>query len=52
VVAITDSDAVNVKIAVTAKLLQKEIPVIARAGVKEAVDNLGNRPGGRKGSGG
>lgn len=40
VVAITDSDAVNVKIAVTAKLLQKEIPVIARAGVKEAVDNL------------
>lgn len=40
VVAITDSDAVNVKIAVTAKLLRKGVPVIARAGVKESVDNL------------
>ena len=40
VVAITDSDAANVKIAVTVKLLRPGIPVIARAGIKEAVDNL------------
>jgi voltage-gated potassium channel len=40
VVAITDSDAVNVKIAVTAKLLRADVPVIARAGVQESVDNL------------
>ncbi len=40
VVAITDSDAVNVKIAVTAKLLRTDVPVIARAGVLESVDNL------------
>lgn len=40
VVAITDRDSVNVKIAVTAKLLRKDVQVIARAGVKEAVDNL------------
>lgn len=40
IVAITDSDAVNVKIAVTSKLLHPSIPVIARAGVQEAVDNL------------
>ena len=40
VVAITDSDPVNVKIAVTAKLLRPEIPVIARAGVQESIDNL------------
>ena len=40
VVAITDSDAVNVKIAVTVKLLRPGIPVIARAGIQEAVDNL------------
>lgn len=40
IVAITDSDAVNVKIAVTAKLLRPDIPVIARAGTRESVDNL------------
>ena len=40
VVAITDSDPVNVKIAVTAKLLRPEIPVIARAGIQESIDNL------------
>jgi Trk K+ transport system NAD-binding subunit len=40
VVAITDSDAANVKIAVTVKLLRPGIPVIARAGIQEAVDNL------------
>ena len=40
VVAITDSDSANVKISVTAKLLRPEIPVIARAGVQEAIDNL------------
>ncbi len=40
VVAITDSDPVNVKIAVTAKLLRPDIPVIARAGVQESIDNL------------
>lgn len=40
VVAITDSDAVNVKIAVTAKLLHPTVNVIARAGVHEAVENL------------
>jgi len=40
VVAVTDSDAVNVKIAVTAKLLRSNIPVISRAGIQEAVDNL------------
>jgi voltage-gated potassium channel len=40
VVAITDSDAANVKIAVTAKLLRPDIPVVARAGTKESVDNL------------
>jgi len=40
VVALTDSDAVNVKIAVTVKLLRPGIPVIARAGIQEAIDNL------------
>lgn len=40
VVAVTDSDAVNVKISVTAKLLRSNIPVISRAGIQEAVDNL------------
>jgi voltage-gated potassium channel len=40
VVALTDDDAANVKIAVTAKLLRPAIPVIARAGTREAVDNL------------
>lgn len=40
VVAITDSDAVNVKIAITAKLLHPSIPVISRAGIQESVDNL------------
>ncbi|HDY82330.1 MAG TPA: potassium channel protein [Halieaceae bacterium] len=40
VVAITDGDAANVKIAVTVKLLRPGIPVIARAGIQEAVDNL------------
>lgn len=40
VVAITDSDSVNVKIAVSVKLLRPGIPVIARAGMQEAVDNL------------
>lgn len=40
VVAITDSDAVNVKVAVTSKLLRPDIPVIARAGVQEAISNL------------
>lgn len=40
VVAITDSDSVNVKIAVSVKLLRPGIPVIARAGIQEAVDNL------------
>jgi Trk K+ transport system NAD-binding subunit len=40
VVAITDSDAANVKIAVTVKLLRPGVPVIARAGIQEAVDNL------------
>ncbi|MDX1496166.1 MAG: NAD-binding protein [Salinisphaeraceae bacterium] len=40
VVAITDSDSVNVKIAVTAKLLKPGISVIARAGIQESVDNL------------
>jgi Trk K+ transport system NAD-binding subunit len=40
VVAITDSDKVNVKISVTAKLLRPDLPVIARAGVQEAIDNL------------
>ena len=40
VVAITDSDAVNVKISVTVKLLRPGVPVIARAGIQEAVDNL------------
>lgn len=40
VVAITDSDKANVKIAVTVKLLRPGIPVIARAGIQEAVDNL------------
>ncbi len=40
VVAITDSDDVNVKIAITVKLLHPGIPVIARAGTREAVANL------------
>jgi voltage-gated potassium channel len=40
VVAITDIDDDNVKIAITAKLLRPLIPVIARAGTREAVDNL------------
>ncbi len=40
VVAITDSDAANVKIAVTVKLLRPGIPVIARAGIQAAVDHL------------
>ena len=40
IVGITDTDAVNVKIAVTAKLLRPDIPVIARAGTQEAIDNL------------
>ena len=40
VVAITDSDAVNVKVSVTSKLLRPDIPVIARAGVQEAIANL------------
>lgn len=40
VVAITDSDAVNVKISVTVKLLRPGLPVVARAGIQEAVDNL------------
>ncbi len=40
VVAITDNDDVNVKIAITSKLLHPDLQVICRAGTKEAVDNL------------
>ncbi len=40
IVAITDSDTANVKIAVTAKLLHPTMPVVARAGIQEAIDNL------------
>ena len=40
VVAVTDNNDVNVKIAVTAKLLHPDTQVICRAGTTEAVDNL------------
>lgn len=40
VVAITDNNNVNVKIAVTSKLLQPDLQVICRAGTKEAADNM------------
>lgn len=40
VVAVTDNDGVNVKIAISAKLLNKKLKVVCRAGTQEAVDNL------------
>lgn len=40
VVAVTDNDPVNVKIAISAKLLNKNLKVICRAGSQEAVANL------------
>lgn len=40
VVAVTDSDRVNVKVAISAKLLNRNLKVICRAGSQEAVANL------------
>lgn len=40
VVAVTDNDDVNVKIAISAKLLNKQLKVVCRAGTQEAVANL------------
>ncbi len=40
VVAITDNNDVNVKIAVTSKLLKPELQVICRASTQEAADNM------------
>ncbi len=40
VIAVTDRDEINVKIAITAKLLHPHIKVISRAGTQVAVDNL------------
>ncbi|MDD9892689.1 MAG: NAD-binding protein [Gammaproteobacteria bacterium] len=40
VVAVTDNDDVNVKIAISAKLLNKKLRVVCRAGSQEAVANL------------
>jgi voltage-gated potassium channel len=40
VVAVTDSDAVNVKVAISARLLNPAIKVVARASSQEAVINL------------
>ncbi len=40
VIAVTDSDDVNVKIAVTTKLLKPRVPVVCRASSREAMDNM------------
>lgn len=40
VVAVTDNDAVNVKVAISAKLLNKNLKVVCRAGSQETVANL------------
>jgi Trk K+ transport system NAD-binding subunit len=40
VVALTDDDDVNVKIAITSKLLSPHLKVIARAGTQEAIANM------------
>jgi Trk K+ transport system NAD-binding subunit len=40
VIAVTDNDKVNVKIAISAKLLNKKLRVVCRAGSQEAVANL------------
>lgn len=40
VVAVTDNDSVNVKVAISAKLLNKNLKVVCRAGSQEAVANL------------
>ncbi len=40
VLAMTDSDDINVKIAVTSKLLRPELQVICRAATREAADNM------------
>ena len=40
VLAMTDNDKVNVKIAVTSKLLRPELKVICRAASREAADNM------------
>lgn len=40
VVAVTDNDKVNVKVAISAKLLNKKLKVVCRAGTQDAVANL------------
>ena len=40
VVAVTDDDKVNVKVAISAKLLNRSLKVVCRAGTQEAVANL------------
>ncbi len=40
VIAITNSDTVNVKIAVASRLLQKTIKIVCRADSNEAIDNV------------
>lgn len=40
VVAVTDNDKVNVKVAISSKLLNKDLKVVCRAGTEAAVANL------------